>query len=56
MLVLGGLLMRPDYSLLLIIGGFASYIVRNKESYYPFWSGVFAASSITVIVKALFKL
>ncbi|MGC2310978.1 MAG: hypothetical protein WA432_05150 [Candidatus Babeliaceae bacterium] len=55
MLVLGGLLMRNDYSLLLILGGFGSYIVRDKEAYYPFWSGVFAASSLYMIIKALMR-
>ncbi len=52
-LVLGGLLMPIDWSLILVISGLTTYIVRDKESYYPFWSGVFAASSIWMLMKAL---
>jgi hypothetical protein len=52
-LVLGGLLMPFDYSLPLILGGLSTYLVKDKEAQYPFWSGVFAASSILMIIKAL---
>lgn len=52
-LVLGGLLMPFDYSLPLIFGGLSTYLVKDKEAQYPFWSGVFAASSIMMIVRAL---
>ncbi|BDC34256.1 hypothetical protein Noda2021_02140 [Candidatus Dependentiae bacterium Noda2021] len=52
-LVLGGLLMPINLSLGLIIGGFLSWISKNKEEYFPFWSGVFAANSIWMLIKAL---
>jgi|GEM_PF-373010 len=52
-LVLGGLLMPFDYSLPLILGGLSTYLVKDKEAQYPFWSGVFAASSIMMILRTL---
>lgn len=54
-LVLGGILMPPQYSLLLILGGVFTYFVRDKEEYYPFWSGVFAANSIWMLIQTFFK-
>jgi hypothetical protein len=54
MLVLGGLLMPIDFSLGLIGGGLhAYYLGKNKEHYYPFWSGVFAANSLWMLMRAL---
>jgi hypothetical protein len=53
MLVLGGLLMPLNFSIGLIIGGLATLCVKDKEEYYPFWSGVFAANSIWMLVKAV---
>lgn len=52
-LVVGGLAMPPDLSILLIGGGFTTYLVKDRERYYPFWSGVFAASSLWMVVKAI---
>lgn len=52
-LVLGGLLMPFDWSLVLVISGLTTYVVKDKESHYPFWSGVFAASSIWMVIRAL---
>ncbi len=52
-LVVGGLAMPPDLSILLIGGGFTTYLVQDKEYYYPFWSGVFAASSLWMVLKAI---
>jgi hypothetical protein len=54
-LVLGGILMPPSYSLVLIIGGLCTYLVRDKEAYYPFWSGVFAANSMWMLIQTFFK-
>ena len=52
-LVLGGILMQPNLSLLLITGGFLASLVKSKkEDYYPLWSGVFAANSLWMIIKA----
>jgi hypothetical protein len=53
MLVLGGLLMPINISLGLVIGGIGAVSVRNKEDWYPFWSGVFAANSVWMLIKAL---
>ena len=53
MLVLGGLLMPINISLGLVIGGLGAFVMQNKEDWYPFWSGVFAANSIWMLIKAL---
>ncbi len=52
-LVLGGLLLPIDFSLLLIIGGLSTYLVKDREAYTPFWSGVFAASALFMLLKTL---
>jgi hypothetical protein len=51
MLVLGGLLMPLNISCGLIVGGLATYAVREKEEWFPFWSGVFAANSLWMLVQ-----
>lgn len=53
-LVLGGLLMPINISLGLIVGGFVSYVCKDKEEWYPFWSGVFASNSLWMLLKAVF--
>ncbi len=53
MLVLGGVLMPLDYSIGLIIGGCFSFLVKNRSQWEPFWSGVFAANSISELIKTL---
>lgn len=52
-LVLGGLLLPMDFSLLLILGGLLTYLVRDRDHYTPFWSGVFAASALGMLLKTL---
>lgn len=52
LLVLGGLSMPLDYSVLLILGGLSTYATKQKEEWYPLWSGVFAASSLWMLCKA----
>ena len=52
-LVLGGLLLPIDFSLLLIIGGLSTYLVKDREAYTPYWSGVFAASALFMLVRTL---
>lgn len=52
-LVLGGLLMPTNISLGLIVGGLSSYLCKNKEEWYPFWSGVFASNSLWMLLKAI---
>ena len=54
-LLLGGILMPPSLSLILIIGGLLTYITSHKERYYPFLSGVSAGNCIWMLVQALFK-
>ena len=53
MLVLGGLLMPLNISLGLVVGGLSTLLVEDKEQWYPFWSGVFAANSIWMLLQAL---
>ncbi len=53
-LVFGGLLMGLDTSLLLIGGGLSTYLVKEKEEHYPFWSGVYATNSLWIFMKIFF--
>jgi hypothetical protein len=53
-LVFGGLLMGLDTSLMLIAGGLSTYLVKEKEEQYPFWSGVYATNSLWIFIKMLF--
>jgi len=53
MLVLGGLLMPFDITAGLVIGGLLALLSRNKEEWYPFWSGVFASNSLCMLLRAL---
>ena len=52
-LVLGGILMPANYSLMLIAGGLLTYVVKEKEDYYPLWSGIFAANSLWMLIRTL---
>ncbi|MBY0110011.1 MAG: hypothetical protein K2X90_02790 [Candidatus Babeliaceae bacterium] len=52
-LVIGGLLLPIDFSLLLIFGGLSTYLVKDIDAYTPFWSGVFAASALFMLLKTL---
>ena len=52
-MVLGGLLMPLNITIGLVIGGLATLFVKDKEEYFPFWSGVFAANSLWMIFQAL---
>lgn len=54
MLVLGGLLMPINISLGLVFGGFIASFTKDREEWEPLWSGVFAANSIWMILKAIF--
>jgi hypothetical protein len=52
-LVLTGILMPLESSLILAVGGLSTYLVQEPERYYPLWSGVFAAGSLWIIFQAL---
>jgi hypothetical protein len=52
-LVLGGILMPLNVSLGLIAGGLMTLFTKNKEEWYPLWSGVFAANSLWMLLKAI---
>ncbi|MEX0939793.1 MAG: OPT/YSL family transporter [Candidatus Babeliales bacterium] len=54
-LLLGGILMPPNISLMLVAGGMCSLLLKNKEDYYPILSGVSAANSIWLLLDALVK-
>ncbi len=53
MLVLGGLLMPLSLSLGLVIGGFSSRLVADREAWEPFCSGMFAANALWMVAQAL---
>jgi hypothetical protein len=53
-LVLGGILMPINVSLGLVIGGLSTYLVQDKEEWYPFWSGVFASNSLWMLFRSIF--
>ncbi len=52
-MVLGGILMPTELALPLVFGGLSSLLVKDKESNYPFWSGIFAANSLWMFIKIL---
>lgn len=52
-LVLGGLLMPFSISIGLITGGLLTLLTKDKEEWYPAWSGVFAAQSIWMLLQAI---
>lgn len=54
-LLLGGILMPPTISVMLICGGLLTYLTKNRERYYPFLSGVSAGNSIWMLLEILFK-
>lgn len=51
-LLLGGILMPISYSLMLVCGGLSTYLCKDKEDYYPFWSGVYASNSLWMLARA----
>lgn len=51
-LLLAGILMPLSYSLMLALGGLSTYLVKEKEEQYPFWSGVFASNSLWMLFRA----
>jgi hypothetical protein len=53
MLVLGGILMPLNLSLGLVLGGLAAYAVRDAERWFAWWSGVFAANSLWMVIRAM---
>jgi hypothetical protein len=53
MLALGGLLMPLDMTFGLIVGGMMAACSVHKEEWYPVWSGVFAGSSISMLLKTI---
>lgn len=54
-LALGGILMQPNLSILLIISGLTAKLVNDKERLNSFSSGVFACNSLFMIVKAFIQ-
>ena len=53
LLVLGGIFMPINITLGLVIGGIGAFFVKNKEEMYPFWSGIYAAGSLWMLVRAV---
>jgi uncharacterized oligopeptide transporter (OPT) family protein len=56
MLVLGGLLMPLNLTLGLVIGGLLTLLTKHREEWEPFWSGVFAANSLWMLIRSLIKI
>lgn len=54
-LLLGGILMPPNISLMLILGGMVSLLVKNKEHYYPLMSGISSGNSVWLLLNALLR-
>ncbi len=54
-LLLGGILMPPSISVMLIAGGLLTYLTRDKERYYPFLSGVSSGNSIWMLAETFLK-
>jgi hypothetical protein len=53
MLALGGILMPLNFSIGLIFGGLLTLLVRRREEWEPFWSGIFAANSFWMLIRAI---
>lgn len=53
MLVLGGLLMPLNLSIGLVTGGLMTLLTQDAQEYFPFWSGVFAANSVWMLVRSV---
>jgi hypothetical protein len=51
LLVFTGILFPVDFSLMLIMGGLLTYVAQDKEEWDPFWSGVFAAASLWMVLR-----
>ncbi len=52
LLVLGGIVMPLDGSLMLLSGALLSYLFKKPSYYYPWWSGVFATASLLMIISS----
>lgn len=52
LLVLGGILMPLNITLGLLTGALFNYRAKDHEIYIPFWSGVFAAGSVWMLIRA----
>jgi len=50
-LVFTGLVIAEQFSLLLIAGGALALLVRDRAEWEPFWSGVFAAGSLAMLIR-----
>jgi len=53
LLVLGGLFLPVNIIVGLVIGGLGALLVKDKEQWYPFWSGVYASNSIWILLRAI---
>ena len=55
MLVLGGLLMPINITFGFVGGALLTLFTKKPQEWIPFWSGVFAANSIWMIVRAFLR-
>ena len=54
LLVLGGILMPLNFSIGLLLGAAGTFLVKDPDEWVPFWSGVFAASSLWMLMRLFF--
>lgn len=52
-MVLGGILMPLDSVLALVLGGSIASMIKDSKKYDLFWSGIFATTSISMIIRAI---
>ena len=55
MLVLGGFLMPINLTFGFVGGALLTLLTKKSQEWIPFWSGVFAANSIWMIVRAFLR-
>lgn len=54
-LLLGGILMPPSISLMLIIGGMLTFLAKKSEHYYPLLSGVSAGNVLWMLIEIFIR-
>ena len=52
-LVFGGLLMPINLVVGLVLGGLCTLCTSDKEAWFPFWSGIYAANSLWMLLQAI---
>ncbi len=53
LVVVGSMLMTTSVTMWLVIAGAFSYLVKDRERFYPFWFGVYASHALWMMIWAL---